>query len=487
MSPSPVSPVDVPGPDSVAVETRLHPRCRQVPEHHADHRPVPGELEITGRTPERRHDGRHDAIALLPVGAEHLERNPRAPRPVGSSLERHGGQWRRGPARRNLDPVPLEREPHLAAEGETPGCATGLEGLRGIRPSTRGAARPNAARQQPDPIRRTDRDRALAAPVGEPSQGPLEPRFTGELSLRTHALHPERVEQALEIGRCDSRDESGEARLGRTERLHRECEVEVAAIEGRVGARYFEAVACPDELALERRIIESRKNRTGAGETAGKLAAALEQMPLSGERRRAGHREVVPGEEDVLHHGEVNRRLADVVDRLGPVEHVDAPVDERVEAVRPQIDARELDEAAIERVVGVHADLHRLEVTDQQCPAVERGAPPVARRLGHRQVDVGSPDAPRRAVILVDELAVVRAQILDRRDYSPRRFRGIGRGPGSGAPGSGSARIHRRLLPLHEPREGVASVLETLDEHPPTAQVDRVHEHLAPAAAAAIR
>ena len=305
MSPSPRPPLDVPGLDRVAGEGRLDAGRCQRSQHHAGHRPVAVDCQVPGGASERRHDGGHDPIALLPVRAGDVERNPRPPAPGGAALESHCRERRREPARRNVHAVRLEREPHVSPERKPPRNRGRLEPLPGMGPPLPGLRSP-PSRQQCDSRGRCNRHFAAALPLREPAERPCQAQLTREPAAGPRPRHVQGVEQRLETRRSDPRTERGDAGFRGPQRLHRVGEVELAAIEPGVRPRDLQAVAGPDQIAVQLGKSEFCKRGVRARERAGQLPPALEQMPHTVERGLAGHREVVPREENLLHRRQVD-------------------------------------------------------------------------------------------------------------------------------------------------------------------------------------
>ena len=250
--------------------------------------------------------------------------------------------------------------------------------------------------QQRDAPRRRDRHITASAALRETAERPGKAQLAREAPERSRPAHGEVIEQRPQTRRSDLRGKRGDTRFGCAQRLHRVGEIELAAVEAGVRPRDLEAVARPHQIAVQLGKPEPRQRRVATRERAGQLASPFEQMPDTAEHSRASHREVVAREEDLLHRGQIDVHVPDVVGRLRPVQHVDAAVDACPEALvrRPQVDVRQVHQAAVEHVIGVHVQRHRLEVADDQGSAAEPGRAAVARGLAQCQIDIRRPDAP---------------------------------------------------------------------------------------------
>ena len=81
--------VDVPRAHAVAAESALDARLLERAEHHAVELADAADGDRFGRRAERGHDAGEKAIALLPVGAGHVERDRRSLAVGGRAFERH--------------------------------------------------------------------------------------------------------------------------------------------------------------------------------------------------------------------------------------------------------------------------------------------------------------------------------------------------------------------------------------------------------------
>ena len=201
------------------------------------------------------------------------------------------------------------------------------------------------------------------------------------------------------------------------------------------------------------------------------------------EAREAGGGEVVVGEEDLPHAGEVDVRL-EGVGHLGEARQVDVALEARRRAVGEEADARQLDVGAVDQEVGVQIEPHRHEVADPQDASRRCGMAAIVEDLGDRQVHVRQVDAPVRPVVLEAELALGRPQVLQGRDEPPPRLGvrlGRVRGQRIGNDGDGlltgfGGGFSIRLA--HEGGKALAAVGERLGQHPPVPHVHRVGEEL---------
>ena len=469
------APLDVPGAHPLAGEAALDAGAAERAGHRAVEAPGAAHRHRPGRAAERRHHGGEPLVALLPVAAGDVEGQRRSIAPRGPALQLDVGRRRRDPAGRERDPLGIvgvadgaadrrrehEREARRPA-GRRDREALGVDDRRqqgerarqpflGARLGRRGQ-RPILQRR-----RRRDANLAVAAVLAEPAQRPRQQVAPGRPAVEPQAGERARLHQPGDVDVLVGGLEAGDARPHRiAERLHREIDRQLAAVEARARLHHLEAVARPDQRPFHAGEAPVVQARLEAGEAARQLAPALEQVVGAGELARPGERELVARPEQLLHAREVDAR-AHGVGLLGPARRVDLADGVRHRAVGDQVDALDHDLAAVDPEAAGGPGPHRLEARDLDRRLVEVGGAAVGVRLADRHLEVRRHDRPRRAVVLQLEGP---ARRLHRADRGDEPLRPLGAVAG-------------------ELGEVVAAVLEGLDRHVPVGDLDVLDDQVA--------
>ena len=167
----------------------------------------------------------------------------------------------------------------------------------------------------------------------------------------------------------------------------------------------------------------------------------------------AGERVAFGGKKDLAHPVKIHRRVH-AIRLFGPVRDVGVAGDDRFSPVRCQVDAVEMNDAAVDAEDRFHVGAHRQVILNGHGAAREAGLAAVADDLRHVHVEIAGDGAPRRAVILERELAIARANVLQR-----------------------SGETAAAAWPGGEFRKAVAAVRPLLHHHLPIAHFNRVEQH----------
>ncbi len=342
----------------------------------------------------------------------------------------------------------------VKASGGSPSAVAGLPAS-----VTAEGAGTDGGRQRPilQRRRRHDADLAVAAALAEAAERPGQEVAAGGAAGEPQAGELARRHQAGDVEALVGRLEAGDAGPHRiAERLHREVDVQAPVVEAGARPGHLEAIARPDERAFHAGEAPVVEVHLEAGETAGQLAAALEDVVRAGELALAGECERVPRPEDGLRPRKVDART-DGVRLLRPARGVDFADGVRDRAIGQQVDALEGDLAAVDAEASAERGRHRLEARDLDDALVERRGAAVGVRLADHHLEVRRDDRPRRATILQLEGASRRPDRPDGGDEALRSLRPV----------------------AGELREIVPAVLVGLDRHVPVGDFDVLDDEVA--------
>ena len=298
----------------------------------------------------------------------------------------------------------------------------------------------------------------MLVPVPEP---PLEQIAPGRGSGQAEALHLHRVREGAQVHVGIGRVEADLRRNALAEHGHRVRELRLTPVQLRPGVGHLHPVRDPAHVPPQLREPVPVEPCFLAVEVARELAAALEEVEVPLEARLAREGEVIWRPPDAALRGEVDHRV-DLVSLLGPMRDVDHTRHRGLRTVGVELDAVEQHLAAVDPEPRPKIGGHRRVGLDRHRAARRGRIPPVADELEDRDIQVAHHGAPRRGVVLEDELPAPGAHVGDR-DLD-------------GALPSGRL----AALPL---REAVAPASEGLDGHPPVGHLDADDVEFLPGAA----
>ncbi len=465
-------PHDVPGAHVVPEELPLDERALERLRHRPAELAVAPDVDHPGLRSEGRQDPRHQAIALLPVGAARIERELGSVAEGRASLEFDVGAFGGQVTRVDLQPLGREAVDELAADRGRHGkqAQVPLGAVLGRERVNRRLFGCGRARQQRPPFRRHDAHAAAATVLRERAERPLEHVVAGGRAQQPQAAHPDGVREQREIDVAVGQVEPSDRRRRGGERRHQVPKRRHAVVEPGRRLRHFETVRLPHERAAKVGKREGVHVRHVAREVTLQLVAAREQAKVASEARLAAAAPRLVREEDLAHPPEVHPRV-DVIDHLRPrAPEIHFSRHQRVRAVGVQVDLGKPQQAAVDLELHAHVGPHRLVVLDSNHAVGDRRSPQVlARVVPHVDVEVARLGRPC-GVVDVGELPPVGVQELDRRREAlrPRRCLRL-------ALQVGHAVALRRLLDLHRPVGHLERTDEELAgvEHLPPGKIDR--------------